>query len=113
MPGDHLPGIPAHLVKLGFQYKVTDAWTIGAAGVGASGRYLFGDEANLTPKLPGYFVLNLNTSYQITHTIHAHNGLQVDEHEFNISPQGTALVSAFHKQRYDLSKLGGPRRGWL
>jgi Arylsulfotransferase (ASST) len=54
-----------------------------------------------------------DTSYQITHTIHAHNGLQVDEHEFNISPQGTALISAFHKQRYDLSKLGGPRRGWL
>jgi hypothetical protein len=52
-------------------------------------------------------------SYRVTHTIHAHNGLQVDEHEFNISPQGTALVSAFHKQRYDLSKLGGPRRGWL
>ncbi len=52
-------------------------------------------------------------SYRVTHTIHAHNGLQVDEHEFNISPQGTALVSAFHKQRYNLSKLGGPRKGWL
>ena len=52
-------------------------------------------------------------SYQITHTIRAHNGLQVDEHEFNITPQGTALVSAFHKQRYDLSRLGGPKHGWL
>ena len=52
-------------------------------------------------------------TYQITHTIHAHNGLQVDEHEFNISPRGTALVSAFNKQPYDLSKLGGPRNGWL
>ena len=52
-------------------------------------------------------------SYQVTHTIHAHNGLQVDEHEFNITPQGTALVSAFHKQRYDLSRLGGPDKGWL
>jgi len=52
-------------------------------------------------------------SYRVTHTIHAHNGLQVDEHEFNIGPQGTALVSAFNKQRYDLSRLGGPKRGWL
>ena len=52
-------------------------------------------------------------SYQITHTIEAHNGLRVDEHEFNISPQGTALVSAFNKQPYDLSKLGGPKKGWL
>jgi Arylsulfotransferase (ASST) len=52
-------------------------------------------------------------TYQITHTIHAHNGLQVDEHEFNISPRGTALVSAFNKQPYDLSGLGGPKKGWL
>jgi len=52
-------------------------------------------------------------SYQVIHTIHAHNGLQVDEHEFNVSPRGTALVSAFNKQPYDLSKLGGPKKGWL
>jgi hypothetical protein len=54
-----------------------------------------------------------DSSYQITHTLHAHNGQQVDEHEFNISPQGTALISAFNKQPYDLSKLGGPKKGWL
>jgi len=52
-------------------------------------------------------------SYQVTRTIQAFNGLQVDEHEFNISPRGTALVSAFHKQRFDLSRLGGPKNGWL
>ena len=54
-----------------------------------------------------------DTSYDIKHTIHALNGQHVDEHEFNISPQGTALVSAFNKQPYDLSKLGGPKKGWL
>jgi outer membrane receptor protein involved in Fe transport len=68
-PGDHIPGIPTHLLKLGVNYKATDAWTVGAAGVAASGRYLFGDEANLTPKTPGYFVLNFNTSYQVTPNI--------------------------------------------
>ncbi|HUB14892.1 MAG TPA: TonB-dependent receptor [Acetobacteraceae bacterium] len=65
-PGDGIPGIPAHLLKLGFEYKVTQAWTVGATGVAASNQYLFGDEANLTKPLPGYFVLNLNTSYQLT-----------------------------------------------
>ncbi len=64
--GNHLPGIPTHLLKLGVSYNVTDKWTIGATGVAASGQYLFGDEANLQKKLPGYFVLNLNTSYQVT-----------------------------------------------
>ena len=34
--------------------------------MGASSQYLFGDEANLTPKLPGYVRLDLNTQYQVT-----------------------------------------------
>ncbi len=65
-PGNHLPGIPTNLIKLGVDYQLTDAWTIGGTGIAASGRYLFGDEANLTPKTPAYFVLNLHTSYQLT-----------------------------------------------
>jgi outer membrane receptor protein involved in Fe transport len=68
-PGNHLPGIPTHLLKLGVSYNVTDKWTVGATGVAASGQYLFGDEANLQKKLPGYFVLNLNTNYQVTPNI--------------------------------------------
>ncbi len=65
-PGDRLPGIPSSVLKLGATYKITDKWIVGATGIAASGQYLFGDEANLTKKLPGYFVLNLNTSYQLT-----------------------------------------------
>lgn len=65
-PGDKLPGIPANTVKLGVQWKATQSWTIGSTATAASGAYLFGDEANLTPKLPAYFVLNFNTSYQLT-----------------------------------------------
>jgi iron complex outermembrane recepter protein len=42
---------------------------VGATGIAASGQYLAGDEANLQAKTPGYFVLNLNTSYQITSSI--------------------------------------------
>jgi outer membrane receptor protein involved in Fe transport len=48
------------------QYNVTDTWVVGAIGIAATGQFLFGDEANLTKKLPGYFLLNLNTSYQVT-----------------------------------------------
>jgi outer membrane receptor protein involved in Fe transport len=65
-PGKRLPGIPANQVKLSASYKITDAWTVGATGIGVTSSYLFGDEANLTPKLPGYFLVNLNTSYQLT-----------------------------------------------
>jgi iron complex outermembrane recepter protein len=68
-PGNRLPGVPANLVKFGVQYKATPAWAVGATAVAASGQYLFGDEANLTKQMPGYFVLNLNTSYQITQNV--------------------------------------------
>src|SRR5207248_6716540 len=49
-PGNHLPGIPTNLIKLAADYRLTDAWTIGGTGIAASGRYLFGGEANLTSK---------------------------------------------------------------
>ena len=47
-PGNHLPGIPAHQVKLGAYYNVTDKWMVGATAIFTSGAYLYGDEANLT-----------------------------------------------------------------
>jgi outer membrane receptor protein involved in Fe transport len=68
-PGNHLPGIPAHQVKAGASYKVTDKWSVGATLIGNSGQYLFGDEANLTPQLPGYLRLDLQTRYDLTPNI--------------------------------------------
>jgi iron complex outermembrane receptor protein len=65
-PGNRLPGIPTNQAKLGAYYKITDKWTVGGTAIVASGAFLFGDEANLTPKLTPYFTLNLTTSYQLT-----------------------------------------------
>ncbi|MBS0642177.1 MAG: TonB-dependent receptor, partial [Proteobacteria bacterium] len=67
--GNRLPGIPANQLKFGAYYNVTNRWTVGATGIFASGAYLFGDEANLTPRLSSYFTLNLSTSYQVTDNI--------------------------------------------
>jgi iron complex outermembrane receptor protein len=64
--GAHMPGVPAHQGKLGLTYHITDQWTIGAVAIAQSSQYLFGDEANLTPQLPGFVTVNLSTSYQIT-----------------------------------------------
>jgi len=65
-PGDRLPGIPTNQIKLGIGFKATGKLTLGATAVGQDGAFLFGDEANLTPKLPGYVVINLNAGYQLT-----------------------------------------------
>ncbi len=67
--GNRLPGVPANQLKFGGSYKVTDKWSVGAAGIYQSGQYLFGDRANLTPRLPGFVTLNLNTQYQLTSNI--------------------------------------------
>lgn len=65
-PGDHLPGIPENIFKFGADYQVTSAWKVGVSATAQTSTYLYGDEANLTPPLPGYFVANFTTSYQIT-----------------------------------------------
>ena len=68
-PGNRLPGIPANQLKFGVYYNATDKWTVGASAILASSAYLFGDEANLTAPLPGYFTMNLNANYQLTKNV--------------------------------------------
>lgn len=54
-----------------------------------------------------------DSSYRRIHTIHAANGLLADHHEFNITPQGTALISVFRPRVANLTAVGGPARGVL
>lgn len=66
MPGDHLPGIPQHQLKAGADYRITEAWSAGAVLVYMSGQYFKGDESNQNPMLPGYAVVNLHSTYELT-----------------------------------------------
>jgi iron complex outermembrane recepter protein len=65
-PGDRLPGIPEHRVKLGADLKIVPAWTVGATLNWVSDFYYVGDESNQLPPIPGYTVLNLHTSIRPT-----------------------------------------------
>jgi hypothetical protein len=47
---------------------------------------------------------------EIAH-VKAGNGLQADLHDFQLSPAGTALITAYHTIYCDLSSIRGPRRG--
>jgi iron complex outermembrane receptor protein len=64
--GDRLPGIPAHRVKLGADYRVASKWVIGGTLVYQSPQFFRGDESNQMAPLPGFAVLNLHSSYQAT-----------------------------------------------
>jgi Arylsulfotransferase (ASST) len=59
-------------------------------------------------------VVIADSSYQVKRVLYAHNGLKADLHEFNVTPQGTALISAWRTHSgVDLSAVGGPKDGYL
>lgn len=68
-PGDRLPGIPAHRIKLGGSLKVTDAWTVGGTLSAYSGQTYVGDPQGSVGKVKGYVTLDATTSYQITEAV--------------------------------------------
>ena len=55
----------------------------------------------------------LDTSYNEIAIVKAGNGLQADLHEFTLTPQGTALLTAYQTTTADLTSLGGSSRGQL
>jgi len=69
VPGDRIPGLPLNQGKLGIYFSPTPQWTIGADMAVVGSRYFVGDDANQNPKLPGYWVVNLQTTYQLTRQI--------------------------------------------
>ncbi len=52
-----------------------------------------------------------NSSYQTIADIRAGNGYQPDLHEFQITPQGTALITIYDAIDCNLSSVGGSSRG--
>jgi iron complex outermembrane recepter protein len=75
-PGDHLPGVPSHVVKAGVTYDITPRWSIGLNGTAQSSQYLAGDAANLQKPLPGSVVLNLTSSYWVTRRLQVFGSIE-------------------------------------
>jgi len=63
-PGDRLPGIPEHRLKLGVDYKVLPEWTVGATVNVVSSFFYVGDESNQLAPIPGFTTVNLHSSYK-------------------------------------------------
>jgi len=64
-PGNHIPGIPRHLLKMGADYRVTPKLKIGGDVLIVGPQYYIGDESNQNPQLPMYWTLNLHASYDV------------------------------------------------
>jgi iron complex outermembrane receptor protein len=70
-PGNRIPSIPLHRLKLGADVSVTDAWKVGFDLIAASGQYMVGDESNLNAQIPGHWIANLRTSYKFSERVEA------------------------------------------
>jgi iron complex outermembrane recepter protein len=68
-PGDHIPGIPRHMGKFGFEYAFTPKFKVGMDTLFVGAQYFFADDSNQNPQLPFYYTLNLHASYQVTDNI--------------------------------------------
>ncbi len=53
----------------------------------------------------------VDSTYKVVATVQAGNGLDADIHEFEITPQNTALITIYNNLPMDLSPLGGPVNG--
>ncbi len=52
-----------------------------------------------------------DANYRTVAVVRAGNGLQADEHEFTITPQGTAYILAYSPVQASLASVGGPAHG--
>lgn len=64
---------------------------------------------NTVPGSNTDYICDLN--YNVIATVQAGNGLNADEHEFQLTPEGTALITAYNNVPMDLSSVGGPADG--
>jgi hypothetical protein len=58
----------------------------------------------------GTYVI-MDSSYRQIVELRAGHGYMGDEHEFLITPAGTALIPIYHRVRHDLRPVGGPKHG--
>ena len=63
-PGDRLPGIPEHRLKVGADYKIIEPWSIGATVNVVSSVYYVGDESNQLAPIPGYTTVSLHSTFR-------------------------------------------------
>ncbi len=58
----------------------------------------------------GYDVI-ADSSYREIARVHAGNGFSADVHEFLLTRRNTALITVYRRLPFDLTPIGGPRRG--
>jgi iron complex outermembrane recepter protein len=103
-PGDRIPSIPEHTVKLGLGYSITPRWNVAAESIISSDRFLRGDEGNDQSPIDGYAVFNLWSTYQITDMLQAklriNNIFDAEYETFGVFADPTDVFPGFTNNRF-------------
>ncbi len=67
--GDQIPLTPEHRITLQAEYSATDRWKLGSDLRYVSSQFLSGDESNQEPKVSGYAVVDLHSSYKLAKSV--------------------------------------------
>jgi iron complex outermembrane receptor protein len=94
--GDKMPGIPQNQFKFGADWRVTPSLSAGFTTVCMGPQYYRGDEANLNGQLPGYQVVNVHASYELTKRVTAFAGIDniFNAHYYTFGEYGDPDVSS-------------------
>lgn len=83
-PGDRIPGVPAHQLKLGARYPFGERLSAGVDLLFNAGQYVRGDESNRLEKTREYAIVNLRVRYTLNEHLDllaAVNNLLDEEYE--------------------------------
>jgi len=115
-PGNRLPGVPQHLLKLDANLALTPRLSVGANVLCSSKRWLRGDEANLTAPIPGYTVVDVRAEYALSGrlrlVVSAENILDAHYETFGVFGRADRVLGAGHDNPRFLSP-GAPASAWF
>lgn len=114
--GDALPGVPAHVGRVGISARITDAIDVTTTWRGQSSQYLRGDEANLLEPVPAFSVVDLQARWRVGRRLavigQATNLFDADYATFGMLGDASLLGEAYEDQPRFVSP-GMPRAGWV
>ena len=117
-PGDRIPGIPRHQLKLGMDYSLGERLSLGMDGFYNSSQVMRGDESNQLGRVDGFAVLNLRASYQLNELfnvfLHISNLLDADYESFGLlGEEPDELLENLADERPYYLGPGAPRGVWI
>jgi iron complex outermembrane recepter protein len=113
--GDRIPGIPEHIFKASIGVDLWQKLSLGINGTYSGNRVFRGDEANLTPKLSGYWLFNATAEFKFTDNFSLFGKLDnifdTNYNSFGVFGVANEVLPGFNDGRF--VSPGAPRAGWI